>query len=110
MLSKTRHWLVLALLALLPFHALFVTVGTKIFVGPGHSPLTALAIWKELLLVAFFFIGGLELFSKRKMPKMDVAGILICVLFCLSILIAIIHYPLSIIHFSSFVFGFKYLF
>src|SRR3989344_3352089 len=104
MLSKTRHWLVLALLALLPFHALFVTVGTKIFVGPGHPPLTVLALWKEVLIAVLLVIAAVELFSKRKFPKIDVVTGIIFALLVLSISTS---YKLQA---TSYVFGFKYLF
>lgn len=67
MLSRLRHTLILALFVLLPFHALFVTVGTKLIAGPGYAPLAALAIWKEILIAALFVIGTLELwFIERK--------------------------------------------
>src|SRR5438876_1171140 len=50
MLRSLRERLTLALIALLPFHALFITVATKLIAGPGHAPLGPLAIWKEALL------------------------------------------------------------
>ena len=66
MLLRLRHTLVFLLFILLPFHALFVTVGTKIIAGPGQAPLATLAIWKEVLIAVLFVIGILELYFAEK--------------------------------------------
>ncbi|ALM10205.1 MAG TPA: hypothetical protein DEB30_04445 [Candidatus Peribacter riflensis] len=50
MLQCLRERLTLLLLALLPLHALLVTVGTRLVMGKGHAPLPYLALWKEALL------------------------------------------------------------
>lgn len=65
MLQRIRESLALVLLALLPFHALLVTVLTRIIAGPNQAPLTSIALWKEgflavILVLAFLeWIGGL---------------------------------------------------
>jgi hypothetical protein len=40
-MQRIRESLALILIALLPFHALAVTLLTKLIAGPGHAPLTA---------------------------------------------------------------------
>jgi hypothetical protein len=64
-LSGIRERLTLALVALLPLHALFVTVSTKLIAGPGHAPLTGIALWKEVLLVLILMIAVVELLTQR---------------------------------------------
>ncbi len=49
------------LLVLLPFHALGVTVLTRIVAGPMHAPLSALALWKEVLLVVILLLALIEI-------------------------------------------------
>src|SRR3989344_9442685 len=65
-LRTIRHHLVFLLLVLLPFHALFVTVGTKLLEGSGHPPHSLLALWKEVLMALIFLIAILELFQKDR--------------------------------------------
>ncbi|MEK7137686.1 MAG: O-antigen ligase family protein [Patescibacteria group bacterium] len=130
MLQRLRQTLVLLLFLLLPFHAFFVTVGTKLILGPGHPPLPYLAVWKELLMVVIFVIGILEIATYKVFPryfqymnilnvgqretmrmrwKADTSTILIITLFVLALVIQIpnSHFPIPI---SQLVFGFKYLF
>src|SRR3989344_5151884 len=64
MLQTVRERLTLVLLAVLPFHALLVTGTTQFLVGPGHAPLPALAIWKEVLLSVILVIAFLEWIKK----------------------------------------------
>lgn len=66
MLQSIRERLVLLLLALLPFHAFFVTVGTRLIVGKGHAPLAPLALWKEMLLGMVLLLMICELFLSAK--------------------------------------------
>jgi len=73
MLQRTREWLAFVLLLLLPFHALLVTVGTKLLAGPDRAPLPALALWKEGLLAMIVLLALLEIFTRdwtdgRKSP------------------------------------------
>jgi hypothetical protein len=126
MLKQVRHWLILALLALLPFHALIVTAGTKALLGAGNSPMTVLAMWKEGVIALLFVVGivelgiglrtkdlGLRNFSSvihgkaRLVWKSDVPTICILVMLIIAIAISATHYSLLTTHF---IFGFKYLF
>jgi hypothetical protein len=67
MLQRFRETLTLALIGLLPFHALLVTVLTRVIAGPGHAPLTVLALWKEVLLGIILFLAIVEaVFSFRR--------------------------------------------
>ena len=70
MLQRVREFFVLVLLALLPFHALFVTFLTLKLAGPGHAPLALLSLWKEMLLVFILFLTVIECFGmSRRMTK-----------------------------------------
>jgi len=60
MLQRLRERLTLLLIALLPLHALLVTVGTKLLMGRGHAPLAYLAIWKEALLGVILVLSVME--------------------------------------------------
>ena len=107
----------LVLFLLLPFHALFVTVGTRLLVGAGHPPLPELAIWKELLLVLIFGLGIFELLPRVKKRlavngerlafRLDIEVGLILGMLVISFLLAALSSQLSAL---SFMFGFKYLF
>ena len=61
MLSRFRERLVLVLLALLPFHALGVTVFTRAIVGVNKPPMGVLALWKEALLASILLIAFVEI-------------------------------------------------
>src|SRR3989338_9404458 len=102
-----RERLTLILIALLPFHAFLVTLGTKLLAGPGHAPLGMLAIWKEGLLALILLIALVEIISKVRsgMRKFDVIDVLIVLLAILGFIISIVNYQLSIINFAL---GFKY--
>ncbi len=63
-MQKIRENLALILLALLPLHALLITVGTKLIAGPNQAPLTVLALWKEVLLLLIFGLCFLEWIQK----------------------------------------------
>ena len=65
-MHRLRESLALALIALLPFHAFFVTVGTKLIAGPGHAPLGVLAVWKEVLLGIILLLAFVEILRSRK--------------------------------------------
>lgn len=55
----------LLLVALLPLHALLVTVLTRILLGPGHAPMTSLALWKEGALCIIVALALLEVLRRR---------------------------------------------
>jgi hypothetical protein len=93
MLQRIREWLTVALLFLLPLHALLVTVGTKLLVGPGHAPLTSFALWKEVVLAVIVLIALIEIFlgrTRRDPWSLDVidwtilAGIVLAAVIALS--------------------------
>ncbi|GEM_PF-401641 len=88
MLQKIREHLALALLTLLPLHALFVTVGTKWIAGPGHAPLTMPALWKEGLLAVILLIACAEITSNLKTQnlKLDIPDLLILSLLAIALL------------------------
>ncbi len=65
MIQRLRQWLTLLLVCLLPFHALLVTVLTKAVAGPGHAPLTVIALWKEALLAVIVLLAFFEIFLRE---------------------------------------------
>lgn len=64
MLSRTRELLTLVLVAALPFHALGVTILTRIASGPNQPPMSVLALWKEALLGVVLLLAMGEWLSK----------------------------------------------
>ncbi|MFH0769816.1 MAG: O-antigen ligase family protein [Candidatus Peregrinibacteria bacterium] len=116
MLQVTRERLTLILLTLLPFHAFLVTVLTKVVVGPGHAPLTVLALWKEILLGIVFLVSCLELsceFGRKDLGlrtkdlgrRVDAIDWCIIALLLLAVLVSA--YSLQLTAYS-FALGFKY--
>lgn len=117
-LRVLRHYFVLALFLLLPFHALFVTAGTNILAGPGHAPMIELVIWKELLIAIILFVGSLELFfAEEKIItqiftgkvrwKWDLSNEKWMVILLLGLAFTLLP---SNNDFVTFVYGFKYVF
>ncbi|MFA6039831.1 MAG: hypothetical protein WCV62_02065 [Candidatus Peribacteraceae bacterium] len=95
MLRKLRESLTLVLLALLPFHALLVTMGTRIIRGQGHAPMTVLALWKDGLLGVILVMAVLEMMMRERKLKvqnakweMDAIDGLIAGLFILGIVVS----------------------
>ena len=68
-LPRLRESLTLALIGLLPFHAFFVTVLTKMIAGSNHAPLPALAAWKELLLALILLLALVEIAQEWKVES-----------------------------------------
>ncbi len=64
MVPRLREFLTLALIALLPFHALGVTVFTRIVSGPNQPPMGVFALWKEVLLGIVLFLAVFEWITK----------------------------------------------
>ncbi|MBI2636201.1 O-antigen ligase family protein, partial [Candidatus Peregrinibacteria bacterium] len=96
--KKLRESFTLALLALLPFHALLVTVGTKWLLGPAAgAPMPILAGWKEGLLAAILLIALME-FMRKPSFKIDLTDGLIIALLAIALLLPK----------TNFLFGFKY--
>lgn len=89
MVSRIRERLVLVLLALLPFHALGVTVLTRAVAGPNHAPLGALALWKEALLAIILVLACIEWVTTKGQgdqdaKRLDVLDVcIVIVTFCL---------------------------
>jgi len=105
MLQRTRELLTLVLLAALPFHALLVTVGTRLLEGPGHAPLTFLALWKEVLLAVILLLAFIEwLRTHEGRWRLDRVDLLI-LLFIIIALIVTIRSPGAV---RPILFGFKY--
>ncbi len=113
MLQRLRESLALLLIALLPFHALLVTVLTKWIVGPGHSPLGVLAIWKEGVLGVMLCIAVIELATSyqlraaRKFFKIDVIDALIIGLLILGTAVSLFNTQYSILN-TQFIYGIRY--
>ncbi len=112
--QRLREILALILIALLPFHALLVTVLTKMIAGAGHAPLSYLAIWKEGVLGLILLIAMVEIViackrlraAGHRLPAFDVIDYLIFGLLGLSIIIQLTtHYSLLT---TNFILGFKY--
>lgn len=64
-----RETLALILLALLPFHALGVTVLTRVVAGPNNAPMGSLALWKEALLAAVLLLVLVEIIRSGDLKK-----------------------------------------
>ncbi len=109
-LQRTRELATLFLLFALPFHALLVTVATKIIAGPGHAPLTVLALWKEALLGVILSIALIEIAKNYKAHvtkyALDAIDVLIAFLFLLSVLVTILGHADPMLY----EYGFKYVF
>lgn len=100
LLQRIREILTLVLLAFLPLHAFLVTVGTKVILGPGFSPLPMLAFWKEgilglILIIAFLEIAKKILNSPLSILNLDVIDLCILGLITLSIIVTLYHWPVS---------------
>ncbi len=109
-MQKIRESLALLLLALLPLHALLVTVGTKLMVGPGHAPLTALALWKEGLLALILLIALTEIISRltSHVSRPDLPDLLILSLLTLAFLQPFILPTPYSLQPTTFAHGFRY--
>jgi len=88
-LQRLRERLTLLLIALLPLHALLVTVGTKLIEGSGHAPMAVLAVWKEGILgiILVLAVMGLLMNAKRALLCFDAADVLIVALILLSFVV-----------------------
>lgn len=64
-----RERLTLVLLALLPFHALGVTVLTRLVAGPNQPPMGVLALWKEVLLAVILLLALAEIVVRSDIRK-----------------------------------------
>ncbi|MDB4978816.1 MAG: integral rane protein [Candidatus Peribacteria bacterium] len=107
MLQKIRERLTLALLLLLPFHALLVTVLTRVFFGANLPPESHLVLWKEGLLAIMLLVAVIEFFqqpkTKNQKLQTDKIDLLILSLIALSIPVTFLQKDLG-----DFILGFKY--
>ncbi len=108
-MQRVRETLVIVLVVLLPFHAFGVTVLTRLVAGPGHAPLTALALWKEALVVALIGLALAELASKP-MPKEPAALPIDIIdrLVCFFVLLAVVVTAFKFAGWGPFLYGAKY--
>ncbi|MDD5623371.1 MAG: hypothetical protein PHI23_01520, partial [Candidatus Peribacteraceae bacterium] len=104
MTQRLRERLTLLLLAVLPFHALLVTAGTKLLLGPGHAPLAILALWKEALLGLILLLALLEGVRGRNFWRVDLIDGLIIGLLLLSFAVT----AAVRVDVKTTLFGFKY--
>ncbi len=73
MLQRFRESLSLILIAVLPMHAMLVTVATHFLEGQYHAPLLVLALWKEVLLGFLLIIAVVEI-VRMKEPELQNAA------------------------------------
>jgi hypothetical protein len=66
-LARWREALTLIFIALLPFHAMGVTVLTDALSGAGHRPLRLLAVWKEGFLALILLLAIIEILRDRSL-------------------------------------------
>lgn len=116
MLARWRESLTLILIALLPLHAMAVTVLTHVLDGSGSAPLFALAIWKEVVLGVVLFFAVIEIvfssrentFATRTRPLIDVLDMMILIgIICAGTLEYILH-ATQTTNYVSLLLGFKY--
>ncbi|MDP7069447.1 MAG: hypothetical protein QF815_02875, partial [Candidatus Peribacteraceae bacterium] len=107
-MQRFRETLSIALIGLLPLHALLVTVGTKVIAGPGHSPLTYLALWKEGVLALILLIAVIEIVRKKSLVignwSLDVLDRLAIGLIALSVVVTAMTHG----DWKLYLIGFKY--
>lgn len=112
MIASIRERLTLVLVALLPFHALLVTVFTKLIAGSGHAPLSWLALWKEGVLGVILGLALVKIVAssrqaasgKRQIVSFDNIDFLIVALALLSLPVTAVGHG----DWKLFLFGFKY--
>jgi hypothetical protein len=93
-MQRIREILALLLIVGLPFHALAVTVLTKLIAGPGQAPLGMLALWKEGLLAIILLMAVSEILRSRQALKnalqMDLIDRFILALIVLAIGVSVV--------------------
>lgn len=104
MLPSLRERLTFLLIALLPFHALLVTVLTKVMEGPGNPPMASIALWKEGLLGIIMLIALIEWGKNGASKKIDrIDGVIVALLLLSIVVTALTHGDWKL-----YLFGFKY--
>ncbi|HCI04149.1 TPA: hypothetical protein DE059_04455 [Candidatus Peribacteria bacterium] len=104
MLQRLRESLALVLITLLPFHALLVTLGTKLIRGSGNAPMSQLAAWKEGILAVILLVAFLEWVKSKKKWKFDEIDLSIVLLIALSLVVTAYTHG----DWKLYLFGFKY--
>lgn len=104
-MQRLRETLALILIALLPFHALWVTAGTLLLFGPDHAPASTLALWKEALLGLILLVAFVEWLTQRR-NWLSIDGIDWCIIGLFVIALAL--QVLRPVEMKGFVYGFKY--
>ncbi len=64
--QRIREYCTVLLLALLPFHALGVTVLTRLVDGPNQPPMGVFALWKEGLLMLVLLLACVEFVEMKR--------------------------------------------
>jgi len=108
MFRHIRELLTLGLVALLPLHAFLVTLGTQWITGPGHAPLSSLAVWKEALLLIILVICFVEILRRKSWKTfihLDVYDWLILAFLLLSVALGIWQGQFLS---RGFIYGFRY--
>lgn len=109
MVQRSREWLTILLIGLLPLHALLVTILTKMLLGAGNAPLPLLALWKEALLAVILILALIEIAQQKKKglkeffapDKLDVC---ILALLLLSVVVGVFTQE----YWKQYLLGFKY--
>ncbi len=112
-MQRFREFLALALLVVLPFHALLMTVSTRLLAGPGHQPLRMLALWKEGVLGLILLLALAEIFrtcmeelrSKNYEVRIDAVDFLILAFIALSVIVS---FGVNAVPLKQFLYGVKY--
>ncbi|HRH94076.1 MAG TPA: hypothetical protein PKV72_06125, partial [Candidatus Peribacteria bacterium] len=95
-LQQTRERLALALIVLLPFHAFLVTAATRVLSGPGHAPLAALALWKEVAVLMLMGIVFAELVADpaalNRLRRIDPIDRITCLFAMLALIVTWAHF------------------
>jgi len=95
MLTRIREWLTVILVALLPLHAFIVTFKTKLLLGPGNAPLTALTLWKEVLLLVILGLAVIEIWRQwqrdpKQISEFDRIDAIVVCLFLLAAVVSVL--------------------
>ena len=119
MLQRFRESLSLILIAVLPIHALLVTMTTHMLQGQHHAPLVIIALWKEVLLAVLVVLVLIEIVRMKESElqhsvwKLDMLDWSIVLAVALGITVSLLHGAgssfghLSLVD-KQFLFGFKY--
>ena len=107
MLQLWRERLTILLLCLLPFHAFFVTVGTKILQGQHKSPPLLLSVWKEAFILLLLFLVVIEIVYSKKIRQFFIFDRLDIALISFTVLALCVSY-MQHVPVKQLAYGFKY--